>query len=123
MVALKPGLLALLICLAAGCAGVQRPTPPAFSPNGVQLHVEGLQAGSTVAVAGSFNGWNGAETRLAEKRPGEFSGFVPLAPGVYRLQLVVHRPDGSESWVAPPGLARYEPDGFGGRNGVVEVAP
>ena len=88
---------------------------------GVALVAEGLPAGAQVTVAGSFNGWDPNGPALRETRPGTYETWLPLEPGVHRLQLVV-RARGSERWLAPPGLPRYEPDGFGGRNAVVEIA-
>lgn len=107
----------VLVFAATACAT----TPPAANRDGLHLSVDELPAGSRVSVAGSFNGWDPSSIRLREREPGSFEGVVDLGPGVHRLQLVVRLPDGTERWLAPPGLARYEPDGFGGSNAVVEI--
>ncbi len=112
---------ALLLALAAGCATTNAPAAPARYEGSLPLRVEGLRPGSTVTVAGSFNRWDPQGPALREERPGVYQIVLDLAPGTHRFQLVVRSPDGTERWLAPPGLARYEPDGFGGRNGVVEI--
>lgn len=69
-----------------------------------------------VYLVGEFNAWDARSTPLNRVGEGVFEVRVPLQPGIWRYAFVV---DGS--WVRPPGAPRYEPDGFGGENGVVEV--
>lgn len=111
--------IAALAALAA-CATV--PEREADAPSGVTLTLPAGKAprGSRVFVAGSFNGWDPEATPLP---PGEggWSGFVELPPGEHRLQLRIRPPRGRDRWLAPPGLGRYEPDGFGGTDGVVSI--
>jgi hypothetical protein len=65
---------------------------------------------STVAVAGSFTGWQ-PEYELSEIAPGIWSVMVPLAPGVYDYSFVV---DGKRMVVDP--YAPRVADSFGGSN-------
>ena len=117
-----PILLAALVAalVAPGCATA--PVAGDGAPCGVTLTLPAGEApsGSQVYVAGTFNDWDPEATPLA---PGEegWSGFVPLPPGEHRLQLRIRPPGGRERWLPPPGLERYEPDGFGGTDGVVSV--
>ena len=119
MVDLKPVLLALAL---AGCATTPRAAAPHVVEKGLRLQVDGLPEGARVTVAGTFNGWDADGPALREARPGSYEAFIAMAPGVHRLQLVVRGADGTEHWMPPPGLERYEPDGFGGCNAVVEIA-
>jgi len=113
----------LVLALAlAGCAAAPPRPPPAVHAGGIELFAAGLPRGARVTVAGTFNDWDVRGPSLRETGPGEYRAFVDLAPGVHRLQLVVRTQDGSERWMPPPGLDRYEPDGFGGSNAVVEIA-
>jgi hypothetical protein len=106
--------------LLASCATA--PVAGGDALEGVTLTLPAGEApsGSEVFVAGTFNDWDPEATPLA---PGEggWSGFVPLPPGEHRLQLRIRPPRGRERWLPPPGLDRYEPDGFGGMDGVVSV--
>jgi len=117
MVALSRVLLPLL--LLGACATTQTAHGPDFT-SGVPLRAEGLPPGARVHVAGTFNHWDPAGPELRETAPGVYETLLQLAPGVYRLQLVIRTADG-ERWVAPPGLPQYEPDGFGGSNAVVVI--
>lgn len=69
-----------------------------------------------VVLVGSFNGWNPAAHPLVSRDGRIWEAAVMLGPGrhVYTF-LVDDRP------VVPPDAPLYEDDGFGGRNGVIEV--
>lgn len=69
-----------------------------------------------VALVGSFNEWNPSAHLMTTRDGRLWETAVALGPGrhVYAF-LVDDRP------VAPPAAPLYEDDGFGGRNGVVEV--
>jgi hypothetical protein len=118
-------LRSLLAALAAALAPLSCATVPAAgdtAPLGVTLTLPAAEApeGSQVFVAGTFNDWDPEANPLP---PGEggWSGFVALPPGEHRMQLRIRPPRGRERWLPPPGLERYEPDGFGGTDGVVSV--
>lgn len=71
-------------------------------------------AAAEVAVAGSFNGWAPAQM---VRQGGAWTVAVPLGPGIYEYVYLV---DGEA--VVPPEAALTRPDGWGGTNGVIEVA-
>lgn len=93
--------------------------PPARAPepsaDGVvfRLHDPGA---AEVVLVGDFNAWDPGRTPLRRGADGEWIAVVALAPGIWRYAFVV---DGR--WIRPPDAPRYEPDGFGGENGVLEV--
>ena len=68
-----------------------------------------------VAVAGTFNGWSGAEMRPVGD--GVFQAVLVLPPGQYEYQFVV---DGS--WTTDPLQPRQRADGFGSVNSVLDLA-
>jgi len=99
-------------------AVVSRPSPlaPLISGNEVRFRILAPRADS-VSVVGGFNGWDPARNPLRGPGPdGRWEATVRLAPGIWRYAFVV---DGV--WTVPPDAPRYEPDGFGGRNGMLEV--
>ena len=113
-------------------AGVSRQpagTPPAASglpaaaaaiPSPVLVRLVVLQPGArTVQVAGDFNGWDPASTSLEQVSSGAWTVTLPLEPGRYKYMFVV---DGRQ-WIADPFAAEQSDDGFGSRNGVLEVRP
>jgi anti-sigma factor RsiW len=96
----------------------QASTPPTAPTTFVRLVV--VQPGAQVVqVAGDFNGWNPARTSLDMAPDGMWTVTLPLEPGRYQYMLVV---DG-DRWMADPLAAEYADDGFGARNGVLEVPP
>ena len=79
-----------------------------------QLRAPGASA---VSLVGGFNGWVPGVHQLNGPDPnGIWEAVVPIQPGIYRYAFVV---DGE--WKAPQDAPRYEDDGFGGENGVVEI--
>lgn len=82
----------------------------------VQFQLEAPDA-STVALVGSFSGWE-AEVALSDPDgDGIWSGRVMLPPGVHEYMFLVN---GSELRTDP--LAeRYAEDGFGNRNAVIAL--
>ena len=88
---------------------------PLVTQNGVRFRYSSPTAQSVLLV-GDFNGWQRGVHALEPRGDGAFEITVPLDRGIWRYAFVV---DGE--WVRPPAAPRYEPDGFGGLNGVVEV--
>lgn len=83
---------------------------------GVRLRVRAPTA-TGVSVVGGFNGWDPARTPLRGPAPdGTWECVIAVPPGAWRYAFVV---DGA--WVKPPGASRYEEDGFGGVNGILDV--
>lgn len=72
----------------------------------------------SVSVAGDFNGWNPAQTKLERSEGGMWTVTIPLKPGRYEYMFVV---DGKQ-WIADPLAAEDAGDGFGSQNAVLDVA-
>ncbi|MCC7145603.1 MAG: AAA family ATPase [Phycisphaeraceae bacterium] len=74
--------------------------------------------GTTVSIAGDFNGWSASATRM-ERDPelGVLQACIAVPPGRYRYRLVV---DGK--WVHDPYNSYVEANPFGELNSVVEIA-
>ncbi len=96
---------------------------PAPSPLAPRLTAEGMRfryrapGAGRVALVGGFNGWNPGRTPLAgPDGDGIWEVTLPVEAGTWRYAFVV---DGD--WKTPPDAPRYEDDGFGGTNGVLEV--
>ncbi len=71
-----------------------------------------------VSVAGSFNAWDPDAAPLRPAGEGWWEGCVELEPGTYQYAYVI---DGE--WTTPPEAKAVVEDGFGGRNGILEVLP
>jgi hypothetical protein len=71
----------------------------------------------SVAVAGDFNGWNPANTKLERTDGGMWTVTLPLKPGRYEYMFVI---DGKQ-WIADPLAAEEATDGFGAQNAVLDV--
>jgi hypothetical protein len=70
-----------------------------------------------VAVVGGFNRWDAVRNPMSDPDgDGVWEVVVPIAPGTWRYAFVV---DGR--WQRPEAASRFEDDGFGGANGVIEV--
>ncbi len=92
------------------------PLAPQATPAGIRFRVVAPGA-HRVALVGGFNGWDPDRNLLQENNSrGMWQIVLPLPAGIWRYAFVV---DGV--WIAPPDAPRYEDDGFGGRNGVLEV--
>jgi hypothetical protein len=81
----------------------------------VELRFRAPEA-QAVAVAGDFNGWDPTAHPMHRDADGWWTVELDLDPGRYEYSYVV---DGE--WVTPPEAAITVDDGFGGRNGVLEV--
>jgi hypothetical protein len=78
-----------------------------------------LQPGAqSVSVAGDFNGWDPAQTKLERSDGGVWTATIPLKPGRYQYMFVI---DGKQ-WIADPLAAEEATDGFGAKNAVLDVA-
>jgi hypothetical protein len=84
-------------------------------PMGVCFRVRQPGARS-VAVVGTFNGWDPEEGVLRPTGNGWFEATVDVPPGRHQYQLLV---DGE--MVLPEDAPGYVPDGFGGRNALLIV--
>jgi anti-sigma factor RsiW len=72
----------------------------------------------SVSVAGDFNGWNPAQTKLDRTDGGVWTVTIPLKPGRYEYMFVVN----GKQWIADPLAAEDAGDGFGSQNAVLDVA-
>ena len=71
----------------------------------------------SVSVAGDFNGWDPAQTKLERMDGGMWTVTLPLKPGRYEYMFVI---DGQQ-WIADPLAAEDAGDGFGSKNAVLDV--
>ncbi|HEX5645745.1 MAG TPA: isoamylase early set domain-containing protein [Nitrospira sp.] len=71
----------------------------------------------SVSVAGDFNGWNPANTKLERTDGGMWTVTLPLKPGRYEYMFVI---DGKQ-WIADPLATEAATDGFGAQNAVLDV--
>ena len=68
-----------------------------------------------VFLAGTFNGWSTDATEMV-RDAGRFEITLPLAVGEHRYKFVA---DGE--WITDEKAKRFLPDGYGGRNSVIDV--
>jgi hypothetical protein len=79
------------------------------------IHIEFAHAtASTVAIAGSFNGWRPEPAQLVAK--GKWAKELLLPPGTYEYLFVA---DGS--WLPDPRAKGAAPNPFGGVNSLLTV--
>jgi hypothetical protein len=72
----------------------------------------------SIAVEGGFNNWDGSRTQMTRSGEGVWTASVLLRPGQHQYQFVID----DTLRVADP-RAPAVPDGLGGENSVVTVAP
>ena len=91
--------------------------PAAAKKSRVVLTVQ-ADPGSTVFLAGSFNGWDPADTRMVDKDGnGLYSVSVTLAPGIYEYKFVING-----EWTLDPDPERdWTQNGLGTLNSVLRV--
>ncbi|HMG25000.1 MAG TPA: glycogen-binding domain-containing protein [Kofleriaceae bacterium] len=108
---------------AAPATGAKQPTAPGpnLTPDGVVFNFkpDGGGKGKKVFLAGTFNDWkpdNPQYLMADDDGDGTWSITVKLPPGSYQYKFVA---DGQ--WIKDPYSPGDAPDGFGGRNGKVDV--
>src|ERR1043166_9994394 len=69
-----------------------------------------------VAVAGSFNGWDPAQTPMSKDKDGNWQARILLPPGRYEYRFVV---DGE--WISDPSAKHCIPNPFESTNSVVDI--
>ncbi len=92
---------------------VQKPDPK----GNVRLRIRAPGA-EEVAVSGNFNDWDPRGALLRRVGDGWWEIYIELGPGIYEYAYVI---DGK--WTTPPEAKLTVEDGFGGRNGILEVLP
>ncbi len=71
----------------------------------------------SVAVAGTFNGWNPKRTPMRKDGNGEWKATLSLPPGRYEYRFVL---DGTQ-WVSDEHAKESVANAFGGTNSVIVV--
>ncbi len=102
------------------------PTTAKEIPEGVSLTADGYVVfkvkkpnAEAAYLAGSFNNWN--PTALKMTKVGDYwTTQLKLSKGVYSYKYVFII-SGNQVWEEDPFAPGYEPDGFGGKNGVFNV--
>lgn len=115
-------LIAFLVLRPPGGPGDGRPADgSAPAAAGTRVYAEFVlrsPGADSVAVAGTFTGWEPSVPLRDPDGDGVWSARVPLEPGRHEYMFVV---DGRQ-WVTDPSAQRYASDGFGHRNAVLAVA-
>jgi cyclomaltodextrinase / maltogenic alpha-amylase / neopullulanase len=104
------GLLALALALLA---------PAAAHAAKVTFRYQPVIGGvSSVAVAGSFNGWNATANPMADAdKDGIWETTVEIPAGRIEYKWVVN----GDQWITDDGAPEHSSDGFGGQNSVATV--
>jgi hypothetical protein len=98
--------------------GAATATAPPRDTVFVQFRLTAPRAHS-VAVAGSFDGWDPRALPMTRRPDGVWIITIPLPVGEHTYQFVV---DGSR-WEPDPAVKGRVADGFGGTNSVIVVGP
>lgn len=103
----------------AGFAAGRHGAPVVAAPSPVRsVHFALVAPGAhTVVLVGDFNGWAPEKGTVLTTDGARFIATLELPPGRYAYAFVV---DG-EQVVNDPDAPASEPDGFGGRNSVLEL--
>jgi hypothetical protein len=109
--------LAAAILMGVGLHNISRSIVPRATQT-VRFQLAGVHA-TSVAVAGSFNGWNAEATPLHRAPNGTWTAEVALTPGRHVYQFVIDR----SRWVPDPRSPRDPGDDFGTQNSVITVLP
>ncbi len=104
---------------ASARAPYRTPPPPPLSvqrqaDGRTQIVVHYSQSAERVEIAGDWTNWDPVQMNLVEANVWELR--VNLGAGIYRYSLIVN----GEEWTLPNGVPS-EPDGFGGRVGLLIV--
>ena len=121
-------IMLVLVVSLIGCAGqeitetAEEESAAAAEENGkieITFSITLEKTPQKVFVAGNFNGWNPKDNNYAlmdEDGDGTWEVTVRLAPGTYQYKFVV-----DNEWTLDAQPPSTIDDGFGGRNGVIEV--
>lgn len=100
---------------AAGCAASRNPRAPRLDPGGATF-LHAAPGATDVRLVGSFDGWESPGLPLESEDGRLWKRRLTLKPGRYSYSFVV---DGRN--VGAPDAPLVEDDGFGGKNGVLEI--
>ena len=92
----------------------ERPAPPA-AEKAIEFALE-LPAAKSVAVAGTFNGWDQKHTPMRKDANGGWRATISLRPGRYEYRFVA---DGR--WLNDPKAKESVANGFGDTNSVLVI--
>jgi 1,4-alpha-glucan branching enzyme len=70
----------------------------------------------SVALAGTFNGWEPDKGKMTRQKDGSYRKRLTLGPGEYRYKFFV-----DNQWIEDPQAERQQPNEFGTRDSVVVV--
>ncbi len=93
------------------------PAASTADPDLILFRLHAPDAGR-VSVSGTFNGWDPDALPLRKTADGWWEARVRIRPGTHEYIYLV---DGKP--VTPPEAHRTTDDGFGGRNGILEILP
>lgn len=96
-----------VLCAATSAAAI--PVTFQYVPPSPQQHVY---------LAGEFNSWAASGLEMQKDDKGVYRATVDLAPGRYQYKFVLDGNQWREDPFAPGG---FTDDGFGGKNGIVEI--
>ncbi len=114
-----------LVVVGEGGKAAPAAAPKAQAPAGAAVRAPGAGGvtfqysgpGSSVALAGEFNGWSTTADPLTKGADGTWTITKNLAPGRYPYKFVI---DGT-TWKEDPNAAESVDDGYGGKNSLVVV--
>ncbi len=76
------------------------------------------EPGSTVAVAGDFNGWDPKKKVLADKTgDGKYQGVAMLTKGQHEYKFVIN-----DTWTVDPNCDDWNHNAYGSLNSVIVVS-
>ncbi len=114
-------LVVVLLALLTACGGRRSrgkaPKGPELVKGGVLFRYYDPDA-TKVHLAGNFNNWSQSYDPMVDRNgDGEWTLFYPMSPGRYEYKFVVN----GVTWIPDPRNVRSAPDGFEGRNSVIQV--
>jgi len=108
---------AVVVVVGIGAVTLSNRIGPVAPGTTVTLRFEAPTA-SNVAVAGDFNAWRDDTHLMSDPdEDGIWTITLELSSGRYEYVFVVDQ----QRWVADPRAVRFRPDGFGGKNAIIEL--
>jgi hypothetical protein len=107
-------------CGTSGLGGAVDAAPPDAAPCDYVVFEYTNSTATSVWLTGDFTGWATSPVGGAlvlSNSGGTWTRGAQIGPGRHLYKLVI---DGTD-WIADPGNAQQESDGFGGYNSVIEV--
>ncbi len=78
---------------------------------------------SKIVIRGAFNDWGNGKEYILEfnNETQAWEVEIPLNPGDYAYKFVIIKVGGGEDWISDESASKFENDGFGGQNSVIQV--